>query len=196
MTLGKQSKSLEISETFWGYIVREPQDRFDKETLTESVLRFFGLVFVLLAYGQWLLPGSLFSGDVLAIKMVFSFLFAATGTGLYMFAGRGFRHEVQVDPSRREVRFAMRNARNQSRLKSRLPMEGVASAFVMRSKSDPNNATLFFRLHGVSAPLQVITGRPTEIERLHQRLCHDLSPREERLERGLRAGAGVAMGAA
>ncbi|MEL7344338.1 MAG: hypothetical protein AAFN59_05685 [Pseudomonadota bacterium] len=186
MTVEKQKSSLEISETFWGYIVREPQDRFDRETVMESALRFFGLILVLLAYGQWLLPGSLFSGDVLAMKMAFSFVFAGIGVSLYLYAGRGFRQEVQIDLSRSEVRFALRNARKQSRLQTRLPMEGVESAFVKRSKDDVAHATLYFRLHGVEAPLQVVAGPPSDLERLHLRLCHDLSPREERLARGIR----------
>lgn len=186
MTFEKQKSSLEINETFWGYIVREPQDRFDRETVTESALRFFGLVLVLLAYGQWLLPGSLFSGDVLVLKMAFSFIFAGTGVALYLYAGRGFRQEVQIDHGRREVRFALRNSRNQSRLQTRVPMEGIESAFVKRSKDDTGHASLLFRLHGVEAPLHVVTGPLAEVERLHLRLCHDLSPREERLARGLR----------
>lgn len=187
MTAEKQKSSVEISETFWGYIVREAQDRFDRESVTESGLRFLGLILVLAAYGQWLLPGSLFLENVLAMKMVMSFVFAATGVGLYMFASRGFRQEVQVDIGRRELRFVARNSRGHSRLQSRIPMDGVESAFVKRNKDVSGGATLYIRLHGVDAALQVLSGKNSDLTRLHKRICHDLSPREVRLERGIRA---------
>ena len=186
MTDAKQKSSLEISETFWGYIVRAPQDRFDRETVMESAMRFFGLILILLAYGQWLLPSSLFAENVMVLKSAFSVIFAGTGVAMYVAAGRGFRQEVQIDLGRREVRFALRNTRRQSRLTHRLPMDGVESAFIKRSKADGGEAVLYFRLFGVEAPLEVVAGHLQDVERLHLRLCHDLSPRDARLARGLR----------
>jgi hypothetical protein len=169
-----------VRETYWGYEIREHAGHRDQETAMEAFLRFLGLVLVLAAYAQWLLPAGLFGEDANTARAGLTFAFGAGGAAIYWFANRGLTNSVQVDLSRRELRLVARNARNQLRLRRRLPMEDVQSAFLRRSKEPGHDAELCLRLMG-GAELLLAQGPEAEMAALHRRMCLDLRPVEARL---------------
>jgi len=173
---------LDVSETLWGYIVSEAEDRFDRETLMESAMRFVGLLLVVLAYGQWLLPGSMFGPSAFAMKAALTFVFGAGGATLYWFASRGSNSEVHFDTDKREVRIVSRNAKDQTRLLSSMKMDRIESAFTVCPKEPGAMAGLFLRLKGQSTPMHLFDGEEHEIRALHQRIVHDMLPAQERLK--------------
>ena len=179
--------ALTVSETFWGYVIREPQSGFDSTDLMEAVMRFLGIVLVFAAGAQWMLPGALFTGDVIAMKIMLTFFFTACGAALYWYGGRSFRVEVQIDTTRREIRIAGRNSRDYTRLHKRIPMAEVDSTFVKRSGDAEGSAHLLVRLAGEPDPLHLATGKERELRTLHSRLRHDLQPVRDRVERRLAA---------
>lgn len=175
--------ALTMSETFWGYVIRETEDRFDIRATLESAMRFAGLMMIIAAFAQWLLPGALFSGEVLAMKLALMFGFIAFGAGLYWYGDRGYRNEVEVDTTRRELRVVGRNSRGHGKLQKRIPMGEVESAYVKRTGNSGFTAHLLFRLKGEHDPMHLATGEESELRVLHARLCRDLQPAKERMER-------------
>lgn len=176
------SRVLSVQETMWGYILGEEAGRFDQDRLLELGCRFLGLILILCAYGQWFLPGSVFVGDVLAMKAALSFFFGASGAAIYWFASRGLMLEVHVDLSRRELRVVNRNSRDQVRLHSRVPMRNVESAFMRRDNGRGARTHLMLRLRDKSQVMHVASGSEAEMHHLHRRLSADIKPAKERLE--------------
>lgn len=172
---------LGVRETSWGYIIREDLDRFARETVVEAMGRFLGLVLVLSAYGQWLLPAALYSGNVLWAKAGVSFVLGLIGALVYWIASRGLHVEVQVDLTRRELRVVNRNSRNQTRVRRRVSMRNIESAFLRRATTRDVPAHLFLRLRG-GQELHVATGSEKMLTAIHRRLGRDIRPASERLE--------------
>ncbi|MEM1064474.1 MAG: hypothetical protein AAGJ74_03145 [Pseudomonadota bacterium] len=166
----------------WGYIVGETVGPFDQDRMLEAACRFLGLILIVCAYGQWFLPGSVFVGDVLAMKAALSFFFGSTGAAIYWFASRGLMLEVHVDLARRELRVVNRNSRDQVRLHSRVPMRNIESAFMRRDAGRNGRSHLVVRLRGKAHVLHVASGTELEMHHLHRRLSADIKPVRERLE--------------
>lgn len=174
-----------VVETYWGYVIREGGYGGEQESLTEAGLRFLGLVLVLSAYGQWLLPAWLFTGDAFIMKAGIAFILGVTGVVIYWYASRGLSVEIHVDVSKREVRVAHRNSRGQTRLHSVVPMRRVESAFLKRSKSEGAEASLYLRFRDRDEVMHVATGPETDLVILHRRLAADLRPMTERISQRL-----------
>ncbi|MEL6645125.1 MAG: hypothetical protein AAFQ79_14425 [Pseudomonadota bacterium] len=177
-----QERILETEETAWGYVVRQKTDRFDHETAFESAGRFLGLILVVCAYGQWFLPATLFGGDAVAMKGAMSFVFGASGVGIYWFATRGLKTDLEVDLTRRELRVVNRNSRGGRRLQLHIGMRDIESAFLRRIKEDDAPAYLMVRPRRGAAPIQLAMGCETELMELQQRLKSDIKPVSEKLE--------------
>jgi hypothetical protein len=188
--------SLEVRETGTGLRVTEAGDRFAVERWTERAVRCVAGGAVLGAYVQWFLPASLFPGDPVMAKGMLSALFAAVGVALWLFADRGFRNELLVDRARGELVHLRRNAAGRGRIKARLPLAGVESAFVHRTGDGSGMATLRLRLMGGGPPVVLLRGDLSELEAAHRTICRELrleaaSPvprRALRLERAPRLG--------
>lgn len=173
-----------VVETYWGYVIRENRHGADQETLIEAGLRFLGLVMVLAAYGQWLLPSSFYAGDAFIMKAGMAFILGVAGVVVYWYASRGLHVDIHVDVSKREVRVAHRNSRGQSRLHSVVPMRRVESAFLKRSR-DAGAASLYLRFRDRDEVMHVATGPESDLVILHRRLSADLRPMTERINHRL-----------
>jgi len=172
--------SVKLIETHWGYILREADGAVGGVALAEAALRFLGLILVVSAYAQWLLPAALFPAGDVSGRIGLSAVLAVGGAAVYLVANRGFRPETQVDTAKREFRFARRNGQGIARIQRRLPFDAVESAFVRRR--DGGAGELCLRLAGVEAQVHVATGAERDLEVLHLRLCRDLKSPAERVE--------------
>lgn len=177
-----QEDVLETEKTSWGYIVREKTDKFEHETVVESSGRFLGLIFVVCAYGQWFLPAAMFIGDAVVMKGAMSFLFGATGVGMYWMASRGLCKELEVDLTRRELRVVNRNGRGTRRLQSRIGMREIESFFLRRTKASAEPTLMMVRLRQSAVPLLLAAGGEVELTDLLQQLKSDVKPVSEKLE--------------
>lgn len=182
-----QAPAVRVLERHFGYVIAEDGDRFSRETLSEAAMRFAGLLLVLSAYAQWLLPASIVPTDALILKALMSLVLGASGVILYRLASRGLAREVEVDLTRRELRLMNRNARGQRRMRSATPMRAVASAFIRRSGERTGEPTLYLRLKDRERLLPVASGPEAVLGRLHARLSADLRPANEPPERRLTA---------
>ena len=181
-TSARRAAPLVFEETYWGYTVGEATDRFETETVLEAACRFLGLILVICAYAQWLLPGSMYGPEVFGMKAALSFLFGASGVVIYWFASRGARVELEVDQARRELRVVSRNSRGQTRLQRRVAMNDVRSAFVRRPTGSARNAELVVRLRRNDGLVTIASGRESDLSELHARLRGDIRPVTERVK--------------
>ena len=179
---GTESRPIRVTETYWGYVIHDDRQRLSRESLGTSALRFGGLILILTAYGQWLLPGALYAGDATVAKAVLSFFLGAIGAAVYWFASGGSDTDLHVDLTRREIRVARRNARDQARLQAVLPMANIAGTFIARPRDGDGPAQLFLRLRDREAVVHVADGDEDDLLILHRRLAHDLRPLEERID--------------
>jgi hypothetical protein len=185
--------TLRISETYWGYIVRERAPEQDRHLLRNSILIFLGAVLMVVGLGQWILPGSLLTTDVLPIKMALTAVLMSMGLGCFH-SVQGPRHvEVQVDTSLRELRVVERDRRNTSHLIQRVLMRDIDSAYVKRGVTQVAGGHLLLTLANSDDPLHLASGSERELRLLHDRLRHDLRPARERVERRLLRQASEAM---
>ena len=177
--------SVRVKDTYWGYTIEENVDRFDRESMVEAFLRFLGLVMVLTAYGQWLMPGTFYVGDVVIMKAGLSFMLGAMGVSLYWYASCGNAVDMQVDLARRQLRVVKRNSRGQTRLHEAYPMDHVEGAYLKQSGTEDAPCELFLRLRGRKDGLLVAKGAEDDLMAIHRRLSSDLRPVAERIDHRL-----------
>lgn len=163
--------TLTVRDTLGGYVLSHRTSAIDTNLLAEAVLKFFGLLTILMSGALWLMPGALFSGDVLVMKLALTAAFLSTGAALYWHADRGFHDEVHVDTVHREIRIATRNVRDRSRTRARIPMRDVESCFLRRGGGA---AQLCLRVRGRSHPLDLVRAGEPALIRLHERLSRDI----------------------
>lgn len=174
---------LTIGETFWGYVIRETDKGFELRMAVEAALRFLGLIMIIAAFAQWLLPGALLDGDLLPMKLALMFGLIAFGAGFYWYGDRSYRNEVEIDTTRREMRIMGRNGRGHGKLYKRIPMAEIETTYVRRTGDADPTGHLLISLTGMDDPMHIASGDETELRVLHARLCRDLQPAKERLER-------------
>lgn len=181
-TLPKPLGALRVSETYWGYEIQDNANRFDSDRVTEPLLKFFGLVLVLAAYGQWFLPAVFFGNDAVFAKAVLCFFLGALGCWIYWSAGRGLQTSIEIDTTRRQVRVVRRNSKGRRSVGTVVPMQNIESAFIQRTKEMGMKPNLYLRMRDAHELLHVATGPELELEDILERLHRDLRTPRERVE--------------
>ncbi|MEM0945829.1 MAG: hypothetical protein AAGK37_00360 [Pseudomonadota bacterium] len=174
-----------VTDTHWGYVIHEQLDRFEHETLGRAAARFGGLVLVLSAYGQWLLPAVLYGPESGLARSIVSLTLGVLGVLVYWCASRSVQIDLQVDLARRELRLTETKGRGNARLRAVFPMGQVASAFIARTKDGASQPQLFLEMRDRDEVMHVATGPESDLLVLHRRLSYDLRPIEERINRRL-----------
>lgn len=180
---------LETIEMPWGLRIR-PADMEAKtsDALVEWSLTFTGIVFLLAAFGQWILPGSLYSGDALMVKFVLTCVLGLAGGVLLSISARGFRPEVQVDRVRHEIRFVSRNPRGRGQILANVDLDQIIGVGITRSLSGKDCHCLIYLIDG-EKPLRIATGTEPEIRRIRKRMDDFVKPASERLAAKMAANA-------
>jgi len=169
---------LRIHDTQWGFIVHEAAPDASG-MIAETFFKFVAFAAVFGAGAQWLLPGSLFSGDVLVMKLGLSA--ALVGAAIWMLrnsAQEGWP-ELQVDAARREIRIATRTSDGASRVRSRIAMRDIEECFVRRGAGEATE--LCFRVMGLDDPVRIAAGTAGDLAPVLERLTRDLRTPRERL---------------
>ncbi|MEO1239653.1 MAG: hypothetical protein AAFW64_08340 [Pseudomonadota bacterium] len=172
-------KSIQLTETHWGYILSAGKDAAGSTAMSEAAMRFVGIVLVMTAYGVWLVPQGLLAGNAVHLKAVMATGLALGGAALYFLAGYALVLETQIDTVEREIRLARRVRNRKSRVVRRIPFGAVQSAYVRRDEGKP--AELHLRL-GPDDVVHVVSGLERELNLVHARFCRDLKSPQERME--------------
>ena len=183
---GSNEPVLEMLETPWGFRLRPAhiENKF-VDALVEWTLTGLGVLFILAALAQWLLPGNALAGDVLAMKLMFSAVLAVAGGVLISVAARGFRPEVQVDRSRGEVRFVSRNPRGRGKVLAEVDLNRIIGVGMTRSIDGPDCHCLIYLIDG-EKPLRLATGTEPEIKKIRKRMDEFVIPPADRVMRKVR----------
>lgn len=172
---------LEQIEMPWGFRLR-PADMQEKaiDTLIEWVLTLAGIAFLLSAFAQWVLPGSIYTGDALMVKFVLTCVLGLLGGLALSVSARGFRPEVQVDRSRQEIRFVSRNPRGRGQVLATVDLDQIIGVGITKSIATGEVHCLIYLIDG-RKPLRIATGREPEIRRIHEKMEGYVTSPAERL---------------
>lgn len=175
--------ALDIRDTRWGFVVTETPRRAGIDQLSELGLKFAAGTLLLAALAQWLLPGSLFTGDVVIMKLALTLILGGAAAVVFRFADRGFRAELQVDAVLREIRVGARNARGDARVRNRIAMRDIEECF-LRPSDRPGLTDICFNVAGHAEPVRIATGTVSDIGPILERLTRDLrTPRDRVAQR-------------
>lgn len=163
-----------LNETFWGYVIRPNRTAINRAAYGEMAASFSGVLLAMAAYGQWLLPGTINSVEVLPFKIFSTVVFAVFACLLYLIARRGLCAEVQVDIQRKEIRTARRNRHGVSTQIDTLPFHDVGSVFIKRAKAPVARDKLYIRPSDNQPLIDVVVGSSSVLEPIMQRLSDDL----------------------
>ena len=180
---------LEVIEMPWGFRIR-PADMETKasDAMVEWGLTVFGIAFLVAAFGQWILPGSLYTGDAIMIKFVLTCILGLAGGVTLSVSARGFRPEVQVDRSRHEIRFVSRNPRGRGQVLATVDLDQIIGVGITRSLSGQDCHCLIYLIDG-EKPLRIATGSEPEIRRIRSKMDKFVKPASERLAAKMAASA-------
>lgn len=172
------SSILNIQDTQWGFIVHESAKAPGQEILAQTGLKFLAFTALLAAGAQWLLPGSLFTGDVLLMKLGLTSALVASAVWFLRGTARSGVPELQVDAVRREIRIATRSQTGASRIRSRIAMRDIEECFVRPGRA-AEETELCFRVLGHDDPVRIAAGGVGDLAPVLERLTRDLrTPRE------------------
>lgn len=73
--------------------------------MMRGMQRLFGVAFIAVAFGLWLMPGSSFESDLLLFKLLLSIVAGFVGIGLLQSGAPKLAPHVEIDTIRREVRL-------------------------------------------------------------------------------------------
>jgi hypothetical protein len=158
------------------------------DAIVEWGLTMLGIAFLLAAFGQWILPGSLYSGDAIMMKFVLTCILGLAGGVLLSISARGFRPEVQVDRVRHEIRFVSRNPRGRGQILASVDLDQIIGVGITRSLSGKDCHCLIYLIDG-EKPLRIATGIESEIRRVRKKMDDFVKPASERLAAKMAASA-------
>jgi hypothetical protein len=176
-----QDPLLEMIEMPWGFRLR-PADMKEKATdlIVEWGLTLLGVSLLLCAFAQWLLPGSLYVGNTLVVKLVLTCVLGMLGGLAISVSARGFRPEVQVDRTRQEIRFVSRNPRGRGQILATVDIESIIGVGITRSLTTGDCHCLIYLIDG-QKPLRIATGTEAEIRIIREKMDDYVTPAHERL---------------
>jgi len=172
---------LDVIDMPWGFRIR-PADMEAKTTdaLIEWTLTFVGVAFLLAAFGQWVLPGSLYVGDAILVKFVLTCILGLMGGVTLSISARGFRPEVQIDRVRHEIRFVSRNPRGRGQILATVDIDQIIGVGITKSLTGTDCHCLIYLIDG-EKPLRIATGIEDEVRVIREKMDNYVKPASERL---------------
>lgn len=168
--------AVRVSETFWGYIIRKGGSAAKRAAWGEIVAMVACIMFGIIAYSQWLLPGTINDIDVLPFKISGTIVFFVLGFLNYSIARKGLLYEMQIDQKREVLRLARRNRDGVSTLLEGFPFAEIERIYMQRSKSAFIEDRLYVEFSSRSRAVLVASGPACELEPLRERLIGDIKP--------------------
>ena len=180
---------LALIEMPWGFRIR-PADMEASalDAIVEWGLTLLGAAFILAAFGQWVLPASLYVGDAIMVKFVLTCILGLAGGVSLAVSARGFRPEVQIDRVRHEIRFVSRNPRGRGQILATVDLDQIIGVGITRSLSGRDCHCLIYLIDG-EKPLRIATGTENEIRRIREKMDQFVKPAAERLAAKMAASA-------
>lgn len=174
LTVGPVKKrSIKTSRHDQTYRARETEGYFRTTTQSEAVLRFIGIVIVLGAFIQWLLPNGE-SIEMVMTKVGLAVAFSIIGLALYTFTMRGSRYEIALDPTDLSLTLSRLDRRDNVRKARKFPLSEIKSIYVLKGDGVGVPSKMRLRLRHEDAEITALRGRYEDVELMHRALCRSI----------------------
>ena len=155
-------------------MIRPGKNVIKRAAFGEMAASFAGVLLLMAAYGQWLLPAGILKSDTIAFQLAGSASFMVFACLLYFIARRGMCPEIQIDMQKQVVRTAKRNRHGASTATETFPFAAIGSVFMKRSKTNSAGNQVFLRLRGDQRLIEVASGPESQLEIIMERLGQDV----------------------
>lgn len=172
--IGGDNYGPELTHTRWGYMITSQDAAGIAARAGYLVVRYFGIVMVLVAIGLWIAPGTSVHPEVLPLKLGVSVLFFIVGSVAIWGSGNDRRDEMQVDLERQEFRRGIRRANGRFVTLAELPLRDAGEVFLTRGIQNAGEAVLYIRRKSVPQALEIAVGPEDLLLPLQQRVAKDL----------------------
>lgn len=157
------------------FSMREKAGNFRHTSRNEAVIRFVGIVIILGAFIQWMMPNANFAGsNPEATKLGLSIAFSLIGIAIYTFATRGHQSEISLDPVRQDICITQMDRRGGVRSNRRIPLRTIKSIYVMKSQAAGAPSKMRIKLTNSPNEITAVRGKYEDIELAHRQLCRNI----------------------
>ena len=168
-----KTRSIKTSRRQQSYKARETEGYFRTTTQSEAVLRFLGIVLVLGALIQWLLPQN-GSVEMMMTKVGLAVAFSIIGLAAYTFTMRGHRYEIELDPVARNLTLSRLDRRENVRKSKKIRLDNIKSIYVHKGDGVGIPSKMRIRLRDHDEEITALRGRYEDIELMHRALCRSI----------------------
>lgn len=170
--LSDQIQSVRVDEMRWGYILHRGANSQPNDVMP-LVATFFSVAFGIAALATWMIPGVMFNGAAIGIKLALSTAMVAGTVCLRRYSRRAGYASVEIDVFKREIREIVTRCSGKAHVVSRYQFPDIGGVFIRRSRSS-GDASLVLRYKKTSIGTEIASGSLWEMEALRDRIGHDL----------------------
>lgn len=168
----KTSSGPILTETYWGFTVRNTVNLSSWLILGQMVSFLFGAAFIAAAFGLWAVPSAIAHAETLSLRFGISCMFGALGYVLISFANQGRTVDLQFDLNLGEIRAVVPNRSGSSRLVSQYGFDAFDEMNI--SGGTDGLVALTLQTSRGEGALVVAQGTEPQIGALYARLDRDL----------------------
>lgn len=161
-----------VDQTYWGYVLHGQKAELKLANVAASIAWLVGIGFMVAAAGMWLMPGAVFSGSVLGMKMGASVVLGGIGGLLLNWSGKSGEQVVEVDTTRGEIRFVVQSRVGRPVVVGRIGIDAIGGVLIDRSRA--GQCVLKLRLGNTHRTIELISGREADLVPVRDRLGRDL----------------------
>jgi hypothetical protein len=165
-----------ISETFWGYIIRKGGRAPNRAASGEVIAMIGSVLFGIAAYAQWLLPGTINNTEVFPFKIAATIVFFVFAFLNYSIARKGLVYETQIDEKRQILRLARRNRDGVATTIGSFRFDEIERIYTARSQAAYVPDRLYIKPKARRGAILVATGQSEELEPLRERMIAGMRP--------------------
>lgn len=169
---GAAGAAVRMDQTYWGYVLHGQKGEMQLINIAASLSWLAGIGFMIAAAGMWLMPGAVFSGSVLGMKLGASVVLAGIGGLLLNWSGKTGDHVVEVDTTRGEIRFVVQSRVGRPVVVGRIGIDAIGGVLIDRSRV--GLCTLKLRLGNTHRTIDLISGTEADLVPVRDRLGRDL----------------------
>lgn len=174
LTVGpSKNRSIKASRRAANYRARETEGYFRTSTQSEAILRFIGIVILLGALIQWLLPQSE-TPEMMMTKVGLAVAFSVIGLAVYTYSMRGSRYEIELDPTAKTLSLSRLDRRNNVRSAKNFSLSDIKSIYVQKGDSIGAPSKMRLRLRDQDKEITALRGNYNDVELMHRALCRSI----------------------
>ncbi|RYG91910.1 hypothetical protein EU803_05520 [Loktanella sp. IMCC34160] len=166
------ANGVRVDQTYWGYVLQGQGDEMKLANISAGAAWLVGIGFMIAAAGMWIMPGAVFSGSVLGMKLGSSVVLAGIGALLLNWSGKTGDQIVEVDTTRGEIRFVVQSRVGRPAVVGRIGVDAIGGVLIDRSRV--GLCTLKLRLGNTHRTIDLISGPEADLVPVRDRLGRDL----------------------